>query len=275
MAALCQKPIGERDLQGLKYFRILLPLTERLHKNATQRDRAGNRRFVLRSVRPACSCCSSSTRSLKALRQLTKSSQLNKSPKAVRLLSDPPSVRSAQQAGSSDPELLQEIIRELTHDVGVRPVMSERDAEALRDLQAVDGSLLPALPKMAWALWQEQPASGCQNARPFRCAQGCSYPRYHHNRYCLGTRRVAEQPGPSGFYVIDRGYRDYTFFQEIVDAGASFVGRVQDNTVIHVAEERPLTLAARAAGIVRDVEIKHTGPEKPQKPAEAIVPHSS
>jgi len=28
-----------------------------------------------------------------------------------------------------------------------------QEAEALRGLTAVDGSLLPALPKMAWALW--------------------------------------------------------------------------------------------------------------------------
>ena len=67
---------------------------------------------------------------------------------------------------------------------------------------------------------------------------------------------------PGGFYVIDRGYRDWAFFQEIVDAGASFVGRVQDNTVIHADEERPLTAEAQAAGVVRDVFIKQTGNER-------------
>src|ERR1700730_12130167 len=65
-----------------------------------------------------------------------------------------------------------------------------------------------------------------------------------------------------GFYVIDRGYRDWDLFQEIVDAGASFVGRVQDNTVIHAAEERTLTAADRAAGVVRDVVIQQTGNER-------------
>jgi len=33
-------------------------------------------------------------------------------------------------------------------------VVRGREAEALRGLTAVDGSLLPALPRMAWALWQ-------------------------------------------------------------------------------------------------------------------------
>src|SRR5271155_5665724 len=33
------------DLRGLKYFKILGPLLERLHDEATQRDRAGNRQL--------------------------------------------------------------------------------------------------------------------------------------------------------------------------------------------------------------------------------------
>ena len=33
------------------------------------------------------------------------------------------------------------------------PLQKGAEAEALKTLTAVDGSLLPALPKMAWALW--------------------------------------------------------------------------------------------------------------------------
>ena len=57
-----------------------------------------------------------------------------------------------------------------------------------------------------------------------------------------------------GFYVIDRVVTaSWAFFQEIVDAGASFVGRVQDNTVIHADEERVLDGGSpAAAGVVRD-----------------------
>lgn len=35
----------------------------------------------------------------------------------------------------------------------LQPLQTGREAEALKSLTAVDGSLLPALPKMAWALW--------------------------------------------------------------------------------------------------------------------------
>lgn len=44
MAAGREK-IAERDVQGLKYFRRLLPLFERLHEVGCERDRAGNRQL--------------------------------------------------------------------------------------------------------------------------------------------------------------------------------------------------------------------------------------
>ena len=43
MAAQRRQPIQDKDLKGLKYFKVLAPLLERLHHDATARDRAGNR----------------------------------------------------------------------------------------------------------------------------------------------------------------------------------------------------------------------------------------
>ena len=54
-------------------------------------------------------------------------------------------------------------------------------------------------------------------------------------------------------YVIDRGYAEYQLFQDIIDAGSSFVGRLRDNAVWQVIEERPVSAAARAAGVRRDL----------------------
>ena len=45
MAATCRTPIRDKDLKGLKYFNVLGSLLDRLHDNATSRDRAGNRRL--------------------------------------------------------------------------------------------------------------------------------------------------------------------------------------------------------------------------------------
>ena len=60
-------------------------------------------------------------------------------------------------------------------------------------------------------------------------------------------------------YVVDRGYVDYSLFAKIIDAGSSLVARVKDNTAFVVQEERPLTDAAQAAGVVRDVVISRLG----------------
>src|SRR3989441_11583822 len=43
---LCLPPsLSEETLQGFKYFRLLGPLFDHLHRAATQRDRAGNRQL--------------------------------------------------------------------------------------------------------------------------------------------------------------------------------------------------------------------------------------
>ena len=43
MSAPKKAKIQERDLQGFKHFKLLLPILERLHDQGCARDRAGNR----------------------------------------------------------------------------------------------------------------------------------------------------------------------------------------------------------------------------------------
>ena len=45
MANHCRPEVRDADLRGLKYFKILNPLLDRLHKEATQHDKAGNRKL--------------------------------------------------------------------------------------------------------------------------------------------------------------------------------------------------------------------------------------
>ena len=53
-------------------------------------------------------------------------------------------------------------------------------------------------------------------------------------------------------YVVDRGYAEYQLFQDVLDAGSSFIGRLRDNAVWRPVEERPVGAAARAAGVRGD-----------------------
>jgi hypothetical protein len=62
-------------------------------------------------------------------------------------------------------------------------------------------------------------------------------------------------------YVMDRGYAKFALFNKIVKANSSYVCRLRDNRVYEVVEERELTDADRAAGILGDqiILIGHRG----------------
>jgi IS4 transposase len=251
-------PIRDKDLQGLKYFKLLGPLLQRLHDDGTARDRAGNRRLfydqyacllLLYFFNPV----------VKSLRGIQQASKLDK----VRRLFGCERVSRGSLSDASrvfDPELLHSIIGDIASQT--LPLVHGKEAEALRGLQAVDGTLLPALPKMAWAFWQDKRHRAAKLHVHFDVLKAVPVDVSVTEGQGSERQQLRSKLNAGGFYVIDRGYRDWDFFQEIVDAGASFVGRVQDNTVIHVAEERPLTDSARAAGVLRDVVIKQTGNER-------------
>ena len=52
-------------------------------------------------------------------------------------------------------------------------------------------------------------------------------------------------------YVIDRGYAGYQLSQDILDGGSPLIGRIRENAVRGVVEERPVSAAAWAAGALR------------------------
>jgi len=66
---------------------------------------------------------------------------------------------------------------------------------------------------------------------------------------------------PQRLYVIDRGYADYQLFQNIIDAGSGFIGRIKSNAVWTVVEDRPLAAAAVAAGVRSDRVVQLGGPQ--------------
>jgi IS4 transposase len=73
------------------------------------------------------------------------------------------------------------------------------------------------------------------------------------------TARLKKRLERGRLYVYDRGFADYGLFQAVVDAGSSFVGRVQQNAVFNIVEERPVGDEARAAGVEFDRVVKLGG----------------
>lgn len=255
------EPLDPRRLQGFKYFELIGELLERLRPVGTERDRAGNRQLffdqyatllLLYFFNPVVS-------TLRGLQQFTTLEKVQRmcgvKPTALGSLSE--------AARVFDPKMLEPIIAELAAQAHQLPsAMPGAHEAALAGLIAVDGSLLKALPRMAWALWQDETHRAAKMHVAFSVfAQvPVDVTVTHGNASERDELRKLVQPG--GFYVADRGYADYSMFREFDDARIRFLIRLQDNAVFEIQEERPLSEADRNAGVVQDVILRRLGTEK-------------
>jgi hypothetical protein len=156
-----------------------------------------------------------------------------------------------------DAQLLHPIIRELADQL--LPLQKGAEAEALRKLTAVDGSLLPALPKMAWALWNYDDKKAVRLHLHFEVLKSVPIDaKITHGKSC--EKKAMHQMLEAGrFYVMDRGYEQFRLFQEIIDIGSSFLCCVRDQMTWKIIKERRLSEEARAAGVVFDAEVQLGG----------------
>jgi Transposase DDE domain len=156
-----------------------------------------------------------------------------------------------------DATLLHEVL--LTLGAHLRPHLPLAEQAALAQLTAVAGSLLPALPRMAWALWQDDEHRAAQLHVAFAVLrQGpVDVTVTAGNGAERAEWRRLVQPG--GFYVVDRGYADYSWFQALHDLPCSFLCWVQDNAAYEVQEARALAPAAVHAGIVYEAVLRRLG----------------
>jgi Transposase DDE domain len=255
MAATRRPKVREADLRGFKYFELVQPLLERLHEVGTARDKAGNRELFFDQY-AALLLLYFFSPIVTSLRGLQEATTLNK---VQKILGIPRfSLGSLSEAtGVFDVEPLREIVSELAEQA--LPLQHGREAEALRGLTAVDGSLLPALPKMVWALWMDDTHRAAKLHLQFDVLKGVPCGATITPGASSEPDQLRAMLEPGRLYVIDRGYASFELYHDILDAGSSFVGRVKDNTAFTVAEERPLPTAAQEAGVVRDVVVAKLG----------------
>ena len=253
MARAKRPEIKEKDLQGLKYFKRLIPILEGLHDQGTDRDRAHNRilhydhlvgLLLIHFFTPV----------LTSLRAIQQASALKKVQKLLG--SSRASLGSLSEASRVfEAKVLQGIVEELGSEIQPSGI-GAREREALEGLTAVDGSLLPALPRMTWATWlspQQRAAKMHVAFEVFRWnPEKLTITEGNGNE--KDQLRVMLKGGR--LYVMDRGYAEYSLFQEILDAGSSFIGRIRDNAVWEVIEERPIDDRAKAAGVERDMVVR-------------------
>src|SRR5262249_4029234 len=255
MARQRRPPVTEEQLQHLKYFRMLQPFLERLQAVGTARDRAGNRvlffdQYVSLILLYFFNPILTSLRSLQQASGLAKvQKQLGIRRTSLGSLSEASGVFNAQP------------VRDIIHELAERalPLEQGHNAEALRGLTAVDGTVLPALPRMAWALWQDDAHRAAKMHLHFDVLKGVPVEATLTPAASSEPEQLRKTLQADRLYVIDRGYAGYQLFRDILDAGSSFIGRVKDNTAFTVAQEQSLTAAAQAAGVVRDVQLAKLG----------------
>lgn len=162
----------------------------------------------------------------------------------------------------TDPLWLEQLFTQLAAQV---PGPGPRDPhQAWQQWFARDGSLLPALPRMHWALF-----GGGQARKDGAPNQAV---RLHLSFNLLEDKPAAAQITDGkvserktwkaqwergAAYVGDRYYaEDYQCLKQLDAHGCAYIVRLRDEAVVSVLEELPLTQADRAAGVCRQARVQ-------------------
>ena len=269
MAGKNLEPVREKDIQGLKYFDVLLPLLERLHDAGCERDKAGNRKlhFDQYCLLLLLSFFNPITRSLRGLQQASELRNMQ-----CKLGCHRTSLGSLSESRRVfDPEKLREIVEEL----GQRARPLARDPR-LKDVQQVitlvDGTLIKGLPVLTQAALEDSRASRfgskCRWHTQFELKRWL--PVRIETTEGLGRGEAEEKAvlaralEKGRCYVHDRGYAKFKLFNEIVAADSIYVCRLRDNSVYRIVESRPRGDEEREAGVSLDALVEMGETSKPE-----------
>jgi hypothetical protein len=271
--------LTEPDVRGAKYLGKVLSLLARLHDDATARDRAHNRTLFYDQY-AALVLLSMFSPAVDSLRAIQQASAL---PKVQKLLgcSGRYSLGSLSEAARVfDPELLEGVIAELGAEL--EPLAGDpRLADIKHTLTLVDGTLLKALARLAESMWKTSRTGNPMHGWRMHCRfdlslgvpAGVDVTDYCNSGPSDEREVLLENLEPGRCYVMDRGYFAYRLFDAIVAAGSDYVCRVKKSIAFEPTEERAVTAAAKAAGVVRDVVVAAAGcPQRQQdrRPGHAV-----
>jgi Transposase DDE domain len=255
MAAPTRVPVTGQDLHGFTDRRLLGPRWAPLHAAGPARDRAGNRPWFYdqdatvrlwyflspllirrRGLQPAPTWAKGQGRF------------------GIR----PPALGALREAAPGCAAALRHaVIEALGRRLPPPAVATER--AALQARTAVDGRLLPARPKLAWALGQGAQHRAAKMPGAFagrrQIPVGVTVTAGQASERAAWRRLVP----PGGLDVVDRGSADDERFQAWHDLPCRFLARVPDHAADEVHDERPGAAAAQAAGVRRDGLIRRLG----------------
>ena len=258
-----RRTVVPKDIQGLKYFRVLRPLLNQLREVGTARDRAHNRQLhmdeycvlvLLWLYSPA----------IDSLRGLQQASQLKNVQKRLKLPSA--SLGSlSESVAIFNPEPLKQIARELADRLS-EPEVPQKLKGLGKTPVAVDGSVIHVLAritKLAWT-WrkEDQPMCGYRLHTHFEILRGL--PKRIESTSANPKGEDAEQAvlertiDSDCCYVLDRGYQKYALWNKVHASGSNYVCRVRDRMAYDVTEKRELSEEASKARVLSDEIIRFT-----------------
>ena len=250
-----RKKIKDHELEGFKYFKAISKMLESLHGAGCERDIAGNRilhmdqyvsLILLYMFNPICT-------SLRSLQQVSELKKVQKQFGAARA-----SLGSLSEASTVfDSELLKGIVQELsTKLTTVSRIPGFDNSKWI--LTAVDGSLIEAVGKMAWALWRSD-RNGIKVHCQYEILRGVPVSMEVTDANASEKAVLASILQPNRIYVLDRGYAKYGLLQAITHIKSSFVCRIRDNAIYQTIEDRELTDKAVKEGLAFDRTVELGG----------------
>lgn len=259
-------------LEGRRLIEPALRLLARLRPVGAERDRAGNRKLFFDQY-VALLLLYFFTPTLTSLRALQNASNWEQTRRKLGIRRT--SLGSlSEAAGVFDAQHLRAVVQELACQA--LPLAKGREAEALKGLTAVDGTFFEALPRMAWALWEDATHRGVKLHLQFDVLKGVPCDALVTPAASSEPRQLKQMLQRGRLYVLDRGYASYELFAAILAAGSSLAARVKNNVAFAVQDERPLDEAARQCGVVRDAVLARLGTthhknQFPERPLRLVV----
>ena len=185
--------------------------------------------------------------SMRGLQQVSDIDSLRKRMKLPRF-----SLGNFSEAGQVfDPDLLKPVIEELgglLEDIETNPHLVNLDKRPI----AVDGTLLRALPKMAWALWRDDENRAAKLHLHLDLLKGTPEKATLTDAQSSEIEELKKSIAPGRLYISDRGYFSFDLMAEILSKDSAFVARVRNNIVYETLEERPLSQRDQSIGVRAD-----------------------
>jgi hypothetical protein len=246
-------PIPESSLRGFKYFKVLLPILQRLHSEKKHHNRELHfdqyiALLLFYFFNPIVT-------SLRAIQQVTELKKVQKVLGVKRT-----SLGSLSEAGNVfDPQLIAPVIQQLAEQA--IPLEIDSKLKSIEQMiVAVDGTLMKALPKMLWALWLDDEHRAAKMHLEFDIRKNVPVRAEVTDANANEKNNLRKSLGINKFYILDAGYGQYSLFEDIRKAGSNFIVRLRDNAVWQIIQEKPFTETDRLAGVQKDMIVRLGSP---------------